>query len=159
MILLGLRGGGRFVRSGFGAGRFAKTAERLREGNEAMDELSFVALDGNQMVASVRFWPITIGVDQGLLLGPLAVDPARRGAGIGLRLMEIALQECRQSGHRHVILVGDEPYYAKVGFAKSEPNSIIFPGPVDPARLLWLDLSGTTKQSIAGAVTALRDTS
>ena len=143
----------------FGPGRFAKAAERLREGNHPIGDMCFVAVDHGAIVASVRFWPIEIGGDDALLLGPLAVDPARRGAGIGIKLMEKTLEVGRQLGHGTVILVGDEPYYARLGFATAKRGSISFPGPVDPLRILWCDLTGAAKQTIRGKVSVPRDTS
>jgi len=142
----------------FGPGRFAKAAERLREGNQPIQDMCFVALDRNSIIASVRFWPVDIGDDAALLLGPLAVDPARRGAGIGIKLMEKTLEIGHQLGHRTVILVGDEPYYARVGFTMAKRGSISLPGPVDPLRILWRDLTGQTKQQVRGRVSVPRGT-
>ena len=34
------------------------------------------------------------------------------------------------------LLVGDEPYYGPLGFARTTPGAIQFPGPVDPNRVL-----------------------
>lgn len=82
------------------------------------------------------------------MLGPLAVDPAFDGRGIGRALMVRTLEDARLLGHRAVILVGDEPYYARFGFRPVAPGRIMLPGPVDPARLLALEL-------VAGAVDVL----
>src|SRR5690348_8662156 len=117
----------------FGPGRFAKSAYRLREGVSHLGELSFVAIEGRKFRGSVRFWPIAIGGHPALMLGPLAVQADQRGRGIGISLMEHALAEARRLGHEVVILIGDEPYYARVGFAKLPPGRIRFPGPVDPS--------------------------
>src|SRR3989344_8993219 len=71
----------------FGPGRYAKTAQRLREGNSPVPELCYVAFsdEGGErhMVGSLSFWPIAIGGVPGLMLGPLAVEPRRRGQGGG----------------------------------------------------------------------------
>jgi predicted N-acetyltransferase YhbS len=63
-----------------------------------------------------------------------------RGKGIGIALMQKGIDEAKARGHESVILVGDEPYYAKVGFARLPPGRFKLPGPVDPARLLGLSL-------------------
>jgi ribosomal protein S18 acetylase RimI-like enzyme len=39
-----------------------------------------------------------------LEIGGLAVDPVRQGAGVGRRLVEAAVQECRRRGARKVTL-------------------------------------------------------
>ncbi|MEI9996603.1 MAG: N-acetyltransferase [Rhizomicrobium sp.] len=124
----------------FGPGRFAKSAYRLREGVSQVGALAFVAIETAQLKGSVRFWPVMIGAHAALMLGPLAVVQAQRGRGIGVALMERALGEAQARGHEAVILVGDEPYYARVGFSKLPPGRIRFPGPVDPSRVLGLSL-------------------
>ena len=52
-----------------------------------------------------------------LLLGPLAVDPSVKGAGIGSALMRHAIAEAARLGHGAILLVGDAPYYARFGFS------------------------------------------
>src|ERR1700754_1397074 len=74
--------------AGFGPGRFAKSAYRLREGVAPVAELGFVAVDGDALLGSVRFWPISVGGHEELLLGPLAVRGDQRGRGIGIALMQ-----------------------------------------------------------------------
>ena len=39
-----------------------------------------------------------------------------------------------------VLLVGDEPYYARLGFRRVPRGQITLPGPVDPERLLIVEL-------------------
>src|ERR1041385_1145017 len=84
----------------FGDARFAKAAERLREGRLAAHGLSFVAVEKNRVVGTVRLWHVTAGPARpALLLGPLAVDDAWRGLGIGAALMRRATEAARQLGH------------------------------------------------------------
>src|SRR5262249_56334087 len=86
----------------FGPGRFARTAFRVREGAGHLLDLSFTARIGTLLVGSVRLTPIRIGEVPALLLGPLTVEPPFRRRGIGLALMQRALAEARQKGHRPV---------------------------------------------------------
>jgi predicted N-acetyltransferase YhbS len=136
----------------FGAGRFAKTAYRLREGVKPIPELCFVALDSesNSLLGSVQFSNIDIGGTPSLLLGPLAVRPELRGQGIGISLMQKGIEEAKRQGHATVILVGDAPYYSKVGFAQLPPGQIRMPGPVDPKRLLGLSLTPGALENLLG---------
>ena len=137
----------------FGPGRFAKTAYRLREGVEAVPGLSFITTAGGELRASLRFWPVLIaGKWDALMLGPLAVDPARRGKGIGLDLMRHGLDAAREAGHHRVMLVGDAPYYAKVGFSRELGKGLTMPGPVDPTRLLAIALIPGAMDGVAGKV-------
>jgi predicted N-acetyltransferase YhbS len=143
---------------GFGPGRFAKTAYRLREGVAPDSRLSFVAEDreSGALLGAVRFWPVIIGKRLALLLGPLAVAPKLRGQGIGIALMQRGIEEARALDYESVILVGDESYYAKVGFAKLQPGQIRFPGPVDPERVLGLELKDGALAALSGRVKRAR---
>lgn len=139
----------------FGIDRRTKTSYRLREGARAAEGLSFVAQTGKgQVLGAVSFWPLRIGEAgrPGLLLGPLAVQTDCRGGGLGLHLMRHGLAEARTRGHSLVILVGDAPYYARAGFSKVPDGHLTMPGPVDPERLLYLDLVPGTLAKATGIV-------
>jgi predicted N-acetyltransferase YhbS len=141
----------------FGPGRYAKTAQRLREGNTAVPELCYVAFQGEgaerRLVGSLTFWPINIGGVPGLMLGPLAVVPAIRGQGVGINMMKRGLEDAKDLGYRLVILVGDQSYYVKVGFGPVPPGRLTMPGPVDPSRLLYRELDIGAFGHAHGAVT------
>jgi predicted N-acetyltransferase YhbS len=136
----------------FGPGRFAKSAYRLREGVDPEAGLSFVAIENGVLRGSVRFWPVFVGAEAALLLGPLAVESDQRGRGIGIALMERGIAEAKALGHRAIILVGDAPYYARVGFAPIAAGRIKFPGPVDKGRILGLALVDGALESLQGDV-------
>lgn len=140
----------------FGPGRFAKSAWRLREGVGPEGGLSFVAIENGVLRGSVRFWPVYVGADPALLLGPLAVETDQRGRGMGIALMERGIAEAKAKGHRAVILVGDAPYYARVGFAPIAAGRIKFPGPVDKGRILGLALVDGALESLQGDVRRAR---
>ncbi|HWV43487.1 N-acetyltransferase [Pseudorhodoplanes sp.] len=136
----------------FGPGRFAKTAYRIREGIGHDLTLSYTARVGTLLVGSLRLSPVRIGETPALLLGPLTIEPPFRDRGIGLALMQRALSDARERGHRLVILVGDEPYYARVGFKRVPRGQVAMPGPVDPARLLVAELIEGAFAGVKGAV-------
>lgn len=137
---------------GFGPGRFAKSAYRLREGVKPVAGLSFVAVEDGVLRGSVRFWPVKIGGHEELLLGPLAVQSHQRGRGIGIALMQAGIAAAQKGPWRGIILVGDEPYYAKVGFSRLPPGRIKFPGPVDQNRILGLSLKAGEILNLSGEV-------
>jgi predicted N-acetyltransferase YhbS len=124
----------------FGPGRFSRTAFRLREGNPHDRALSFIARVSTLVVGSIRLTRIHIGAHPALLLGPLTVDPAFHSRGIGKMLIDAALDAARALGHKLVLLVGDEAYYARSGFRRVPPGKIMMPGPVDPMRVLVREL-------------------
>jgi predicted N-acetyltransferase YhbS len=140
----------------FGPGRYAKSAYRLREGVAPEPGLSFIAVEDGILRGSVRFWAVTVGKEPSLLLGPLAVQTDQRGRGIGIALMQRGLEEAKKKGHRSVILVGDAPYYGRVGFAPIAPGRIKFPGPVDPARILGIALAAGALDTLEGPVRRAR---
>lgn len=137
----------------FGPGRFAKTAYRLREGVDPIPALAYVAEEDGIMRGTVRYWPVRIGGAPSIMLGPIAVPPEHRGRGIAISLMETSLAEAAKLGHRSVILVGDEPYYARVGFSRVPVGQMTMPGPVDYARLLWRELAPGGLDGLHGAIT------
>src|SRR3954453_4196261 len=136
----------------FGPGRFVRASERIREriGHEL--DLSYTARIGTLMVGSVRLTRICIGEAPALLLGPLTIEPPFRDKGIGKAMMERALKDAKAKGHKLLVLVGDEPYYARVGF-KRVPNGMIkMPGPADPARILAVELTEGALSGVRGVV-------
>ncbi len=134
----------------FGPGRFARTAYRIRERADPDPSLSFVARVGTLMVGANAMTPIVIGAAKALLLGPLIVEPVFRSQGIGEALVARSLEAAKAQGWKLVILVGDEPYYARVGFQRVPAGRIVRPGPVDPARLLYCELEAGALQAAEG---------
>ena len=142
----------------FGPGRFARTAYRVREGTGAFSRYCRVCLIDGRIIAAVRFTPIRIGgTDGALLLGPLAVDPDFANRGYGRGLVGEAMDAARADGLALVLLVGDEPYYARLGFVRVPPGQIALPGPVNPERLLAVELAEGALAGYSGLVGADRD--
>jgi len=141
----------------FGPGRFTRTAYRVREGAAPVSPYCSVAHLGSQLIAAVRFTPITIGGTGGaLLLGPLAVDPDFAGQGFGKRLISNALQAAKTDGVKLIVLVGDEPYYGRFGFGPIPLQQITLPGPVNPQRLLAAELQDGDLAKFSGLVAPQR---
>ena len=136
----------------FGPGRFVLSAYRLREHVDHLLDLSFTARIGTLLVGSVRQLPICIGDTPALLLGPLTVEPPFRSRGVGRALLDRALADARKAGHRLVILVGDEPYYSRVGFKAVPKGRATMPGPVDYSRLLVAELAEGAFDGVSGNI-------
>ena len=136
----------------FGPGRYARTAFRIREGRAHLLELSFTARIGTLLVGSLRLTPICIGETPALLLGPLTVEPPFRERGVGSALIKRALQDAGAKGHKLVVLVGDEPFYGKIGFKRIPKGQVKMPGPVDPARLLVTELAPGAFEGVSGLI-------
>jgi predicted N-acetyltransferase YhbS len=139
----------------FGPGRFARSAYRVREGKGHSSRFSLAAYIGGTLVASLRMTEVSIGGVKGAaLLGPVAVEPAHRGIGIGTRLVKTALASAREKGTALVVLVGDEPYYGRFGFKPVAFGQIVLPGPVNPERILACDLKDGACASYRGLIVA-----
>lgn len=136
----------------FGPGRFAKAAERLREGARLRADLSVCAWDGPVLVGAARQWPVRIGDTPALFLGPFAVDAGWRGRGLGAGLITRACGLAEAAGERLTLLVGDLAYFAPLGFERVPPGQVILPGPVDPARILWRPYSPGALDGTAGVI-------
>lgn len=143
----------------FGPGRFARTAFRLREGAAQDAALSYAAHVGTFLVGSVRVTQVLAGGHPALVLGPLTVDPAFEGRGIGAALMNASIESAREAGHDLIMLIGDAPYYARFGFKPIPPEQLILPGPTNPARFLALELVEGVLAKRSGAITPLRPAS
>lgn len=139
----------------FGPGRFVRTAHRVREGVAPVPQLSLTVWHGGQLAGGVRFTAVRVGdCDGGLLLGPLVVDPALAGKGYGRALVQEGLDRAREAGFSFVLLVGDLSYYSRFGFTQAGAGRIVLPGPVDPTRLLAVELREGALRDAAGTVAA-----
>ena len=141
----------------FGIARRTKTSYRLREGSTPEAALTQVMRDADLgVIGTISYWPLAIGARgmPALLLGPLAVHPQRQNRGIGLALMRATLVDAKRLGHQLVLLVGDAPYYSKVGFSQVPKGQLLLPGPFDVARLLYLELKPGAIERAKGLVVA-----
>ena len=136
----------------FGPGRYARTAQRIRECRDHVRQLSFTARIGTLLVGSVRLTPVRVGETKGLMLGPLTVEPPFRRRGIGEALLDRALKEASTAGYGLVMLVGDEEYYARSGFRRIPKGRVSMPGPVDPDRLLVVELAAGAFEGVSGPI-------
>jgi predicted N-acetyltransferase YhbS len=125
------------IAEAFGPGRFAKAAERLRESNAPDSDLSLMAWEGDEAAGCVRMWPVHIGARPAILLGPFAVASGRRKRGLGAALVDAACLAAAAAGHQVVLLVGDAPFFQRLGFEPVPPGRLRMPGPVSPARVMW----------------------
>jgi predicted N-acetyltransferase YhbS len=119
-----------------------KSSEKLRRGRIPSERLALIARDAfGAVVGTVRLWDVFAGeATPALLLGPLAVEPTLKGAGIGSALMREAVAEAKRLGHAAILLVGDAPYYARFGFSADRTANLAMPGPYEKHRLLALEL-------------------
>ncbi|SFZ83134.1 Predicted N-acetyltransferase YhbS [Devosia enhydra] len=139
----------------FGPGRFARTAFRVRERYPIDPSLSLVAESDGTPCGSVWMTPISIGGINGWMLGPLATHPDFRKRGAGkLLAREVTRRAMERGDGRFVVLIGDQDYYCPLGYTPTTPGNIIWPGPVDPNRVLLHSDDPLLAIRIAGPVSA-----
>ena len=134
----------------FAPGREALSSYRLRDGVAKVAPLCLVLRDAGVLAAAIRYWPVRVGGQPVLLLGPVAVHPTRQGEGLGGMLIHESLAEARRLGWQRVLLVGDAPYYGRFGFARLD--GVQMPPPTNPERVLGLDLAPGAWEGVRGAV-------
>jgi predicted N-acetyltransferase YhbS len=126
----------------FGLDRHARTAYRMRAGVMAVGDLSFAALDGDDLVGTLQSWPVALAGAGGaltpmILVGPVAVKPRLQRGGIGKKLMARLIEAAANNGHDALIMIGDPEYYERFfGFSAVATQLWEVPGPVERHRLL-----------------------
>jgi len=111
----------------FGPNRHAKTSYRFRDGVGEVASLARVALYDDRVIGSIQYWPMRLGGETVLLLGPLAVAPEWENRGIGRALVAASLAAAAAEGWRHVFLVGDFDYYSRFGFSPASNWGVSMP--------------------------------
>jgi predicted N-acetyltransferase YhbS len=139
----------------FGATRYRKSSQRLRDGRLPAEGLSIIAAEGKRVIGTARLWHVACaGGQQVLLLGPVAVAADCRNRALGAALVRRAVAEARRLGHGAVILVGDAPYYGRFGFSAEKTGRLRLPGPFERHRLLALELKPGVLDGARGLVRA-----
>ena len=127
---------------------------RLRDGDRVKN-LCLVAVDDQvdgqdeaPLLGSIRFWPILIAGFPSVLLGPLAVDPALRGQGIGMGLVREGLRRAESAPWAFCFVSGEPDYYPRLGFSKISTGQIDLPAPIEDERLHLISVSGNSIDSL-----------
>jgi predicted N-acetyltransferase YhbS len=128
-------------------------AARMRAGTQPVPGLSLVAMENDNLVGTIRFWPVLIGAGvKALQLGPVAIEPDHRGRGFSRMLIRYGLDRAQAQGHRIVVLIGDPAIYARYGFVLAAPHGITLPDFEDRDRLQVLGLAPGALDGLRGCV-------
>lgn len=103
----------------------------LRDDPGFVPELSLVAEAGSgaEVVGHVIATHGQLANRPALGLGPLSVDPAHQGGGIGSALMHTLLGAADAMGEPVVVLLGDPALYSRFGFVPASGLGIEAPDP------------------------------
>jgi predicted N-acetyltransferase YhbS len=137
----------------FGHDRHKKTVYRLREAAPAVSSLSFVIERDGAVVATLRFWPVTLpNHAQALLLGPLAVLPELSGQGMGRALVRHGMAQAKAQNWPAVLVVGEPAYYEPFGFSREKAEHLRLPGWVELPRFQAAELVLGALEGVEGLV-------
>lgn len=125
-------------------------------GESVAPALSLVAERDGQLVGHAFFSPVTIdgpraGPAAGAL-GPIGVDPAQQGGGIGSALVRAGLARAPTLGWRAIFLLGSPDYYARFGFVLAAPHGLHYESSAFDAGFQVLELEPGALGGVTGFV-------
>ena len=119
------------VVAAFGREPEATLVERLR--GRVHPEVSLVAercdpSGAGLLLGHVYFSPVRVGETgrQAAALGPVSVDPAYQGRGVGEALCRRGLEACLEIGLPVVFVLGHPEYYRRFGFEPARPHGLYY---------------------------------
>lgn len=137
----------------FGKDRYSRLAYKFRVDVHAVPELCLVAYKHDQLVGSIRFWPLVIpGTSAGLLLGPIAVYPQFSRLGIGSELIQTSLALAKSFEHEIVVAFGSHRYLGRFGFCNKHNLRIENIIDIDQDYFLALELKPGARSRAKGFI-------
>lgn len=137
----------------FGPDRASLPSYTLRTG-APQDRLSWVARSPEgQILGCLRFWQVALEPTpiKSVLLGPLAVDLAYRGAGVARALVGFGLNRAIDQGFELCFVVGEPRFYRRFGFTNAKWSGFETSAPIPRRRLQVLELREGIMTQIAGS--------
>ena len=94
---------------------------KLRDSEDFLPELDFVAEADGQIVGSILFSRSRVAGPNNenfetITFGPISVLPSCQRQGLGRALIEHGLKRARERGHSAAIIFGNPAYYGRFGF-------------------------------------------
>lgn len=142
----------------FGSDRFGRTAYRIRQGMDAVPELSFAMAQDGALVATIQCWPVAHRAADGavtplVMVGPVAVRPDVQRGGHGRMLMAHMLAAAETGADGALMMIGDPEYYGRFfGFDADATGAWDLPGPYEKRRLLARAVNGHVLPTAAGMI-------
>lgn len=127
----------------------AQLVDKLRQ--EAVKQISVVALFNSKIVAHAFFSEVTVGTQKAMALGPVAVLPEHQNKGIGSSIIRYGLKQCEHQGEALVFVLGHDSYYPRFGFKLAEPNNIFFAANTEK-HFFYKELKENAAKNVAGKV-------
>ena len=108
-----------FIGHLYSDGNEADVIDRLRADGDML--LSLVAETESAIIGQITYSPALLenGAEGWVVLGPVAVDPAHQGRGLGRHLIAAGEAIMRSRRMRGITVLGDPAIYARFGFAQN----------------------------------------
>lgn len=102
----------------------------LREDESFISNLAYVLESDNEIIGHINYSKGKIqycdGIEDAVVLGPVAIDEDYQNQGLGTRLIEYTLKLAEDYGY--VFVIGDENYYSRFGFESASRYNIYLDG-------------------------------
>jgi putative acetyltransferase len=139
----------------FGQKAEADLVDKLRQLKD-ITIVSLVATTGEDVAGHILFSPVKVTNTEGeweaMGLGPVSVLPEFQGRGIGTRLVETGLDECRKLGFEVVFVLGHPDFYPRFGFSPSKPQGIEWEGSAPEEAFMIVELCEGALENRKGIV-------
>ena len=103
---------------------------KLRNDESFIRDLAYVIEKDNEIIGHINYSKGKIqyenGIDDAVVLGPVAIDEDYQNQGLGTRLIEYTLKLAEDYGY--VFVIGDENYYSRFGFESASRYNIYLDG-------------------------------
>lgn len=139
-------------RLAFGRDDEARLVDALRNGGH--HRVSLVAEIDGQIVGHILFGNLPVvtanGTVSALALAPMAVHPEHQRQGIGSELVRRGLDDCREQGHRIVVVLGHPEFYQRFGFSSKAARPL--ESPFSGEAWMALELTPGALDRVSGTV-------
>ena len=103
---------------------------RLRDDESFIKDLAYVIQKGDRIIGHINYSKGKIhyenGIDDAVVLGPVAIDDDYQNQGLGSRLIEHTLKLVRD--YPYIFVIGDESFYSRFGFESASKYNIYLDG-------------------------------
>jgi putative acetyltransferase len=118
-----------FAVAAHASGHEADLVDALRAGDDWAPEHSLVAEADGKPIGHVVSTYGRLAGERVLGLGPIGVDPAQHGKGIGSALMHAAIAAADARDEPAIVLLGSPEFYSRFGFGPASEHGVEAPDP------------------------------